>query len=180
MAENDKLKKIHAEGTGRFEAILDRERDDRELAVEDARFVHTPDGQWDEDATRKRKDRPRYTINRIAGAIAQLIGDRRQNRTDIKVRPVSGGADQDMAKIYNGLIRNIEGLSKAENAYDNAFDELITGGYGGWRVLTEFSDDDVFEQDIRIHALDSASTSLFFGPAKHYDKRDAGTRSYPR
>lgn len=173
MADKDELEKVHQEGTKRFEEIMDRERDERQLAVEDARFVHVPDGQWDENAVKKRENRPRYTINRIAGALAQLIGDRRQNRTDIKVRPVSGGADKGLAKIYNGLIRNIESQSKAENAYDGAFDEIITGGYGGWRVLTEFADDDVFEQDIRIKPLDSASTSLFFGPAREYDKRDA-------
>lgn len=170
----EKLEIIHKQGVERFEAIMSRERDQRKLAVEDAKFAHTPDGQWDENAISKRADRPRYTVNRIAGAISQLVGDRRQNRTDIKVRPVSGGADVDMAKIYNGLIRNIEGLSKAENAYDCAYDELVTGGFGGWRILTEFTDSDVFEQDIRIHPVDSASTSLFFDPAaKAYDKRDA-------
>ena len=172
--KEEKLNAIHKDGVGRFEVIMTREKDQRALAVEDAKFAHTPDGQWDENAIAKRKDRPRYTINRVAGAIDQLVGDRRQNQTDIKVRPVSGGADVALAKIYNGLIRNIEGLSKAENAYDMAFDELVTGGYGGWRILTQFADDDSFEQDIRIHTIDSASTSLFFDPAaKAYDKRDA-------
>ena len=172
--KQEKLDEIHRIAVERFESIMTRERDQRALAVEDAKFAHAPDGQWDENAIEKRKDRPRYTINRVAGAIDQLVGDRRQNRTDIKVRPVSGGADKQLADIYNGLIRNIEGLSKAENAYDMAFDELVTGGYGGWRVLTEFSDDDSFEQDIRIHTIDSASTSLFFDPAASaYDKRDS-------
>jgi hypothetical protein len=164
---------IHKEAVERFEVIMTRERDQRALAVEDAKFAHTPDGQWDDDATEKRQGRPRYTINRVAGAIDQLVGDRRQTETGIKVRPVGNGADIELAKIYNGLIRNIEGLSKAENAYDLAYDELVTGGYGGWRVLTEYSDDDPFVQDIKIHTIDSASTSLFFGHATAYDKRDA-------
>ena len=104
----------------------------------------------------------------------QVIGDQRQNRTDIKVRPVSGGADEDRAKILNGLIRNIESQSKANNAYDNAFDEGLTGGYGGYRIVTEFNDDDSFEQDIRIRPIASATTSLWFDPAaKEYDRRDA-------
>jgi hypothetical protein len=174
MATETELAAVQKEGVERFETIMARERDQRALAVEDAKFAHTPDGQWDENAIAKRQDRPRYTINRVAGAIDQLVGDRRQNQTDIKVRPVGNGADVELAKIYNGLIRNIQGLSKAENAYDMAYDELVTGGYGGWRVLTEYADDDSFEQDIRIHTIDSASTSLFFDPAaKAYDKRDA-------
>tara|TARA_R110000850_G_scaffold245205_2_gene370038 strand:+ start:970 stop:3087 length:2118 start_codon:yes stop_codon:yes gene_type:complete len=174
MATETELAAIHKEAIKRFETIMSRERDQRALAVEDAKFAHTPNGQWDESAITKRQDRPRYTINRVAGAIDQLVGDRRQNQTDIKVRPIGGGADVELAKIYNGLIRNIQGLSKAENAYDMAYDELVTGGYGGWRVLTEYADDDSFEQDIRIHTIDSASTSLFFDPAaKAYDKRDS-------
>jgi hypothetical protein len=171
--KDENLVAIHKEAVERFEVIMTRERDQRALAVEDAKFAHTPDGQWDENAISKRIDRPRYTINRVAGAIDQLVGDRRQTETGIKVRPVGNGADIELAKIYNGLIRNIEGLSKAENSYDLAYDELVTGGYGGWRVLTEYSDDDPFVQDIRIHTIDSASTSLFFGHAKAYDKRDA-------
>jgi hypothetical protein len=165
---------IHKEGVERFEVIMTDQRDQRALSVEDAKFAHTPEGQWDQDAWEKRAGRPRYTINRVAGAIDQLVGDRRQTETGIKVRPVGNGADIELAKIYNGLIRNIEGLSKAENAYDLAYDELVTGGYGGWRVLTEYTEDDPFVQDIRIHTIHSASTSLFFDPAaKEYDKRDA-------
>ncbi|MEE8207807.1 MAG: portal protein, partial [Nitrosomonadaceae bacterium] len=97
-----------------------------------------------------------------------------QNRTQIKVRPVSGGSDEKTADIFNGLIRNIEAQSKAENAYDAAYDEQVTGGYGGWRVLTEFNDDDSFEQDVKIKPVNSAATSMWFDPAaKEYDKRDA-------
>lgn len=168
--END----IHKIAMKRFNRVEDKERDQRALAIEDIKFAQTEDGQWDENAKRKRANRPRYTINRIAGAIDQLIGDQRQNRTDIKIRPVSGGATEDVAKVMSGLIRNIESQSKASNAYDNAFDEMVNGGYGGWRVLTDFSDDDAFEQDILIKPIKGATTSLWFDPsAEEYDKRDA-------
>jgi len=163
--------KIHAEAIERFESIEDRE--ERKLAIEDMRFAHVPGAQWDEDSIEKRKNRPRFTINRIEPAIDQVTGDQRQNRTSIKVRPVSSGANEKTAKVFNGIIRNIQSLSKAENAYDAAFDESVTGGYGGWRILTEFNDDDSFEQDIKIKPINSAASSLYFGPSDEYDKRDA-------
>lgn len=167
-------KDIHKIALKRFQRAEDKERGQRRLAVEDLRFAQTEDGQWDDAATEKRAGRPRYTINRVAGAVDQLIGDQRQNRTSIKVRPVSGGATEDVAKVFEGLIRNIETQSKADNAYDNAFDESVNGGYGGWRVITEFADDDVFEQDIRIKLIQGATTSLWFDTsATEYDKRDA-------
>lgn len=167
------LETLHKKALEQFDAIQTREKEQRELAVEDARFVNVEDGQWDDDATEKRADRPRYTIDRVSPAIDQLVGDQRQNRTSVKVNPVSNGADEDSANLMGGLIRNIESQSKATNAYDMAYDETITGGYGGWRILTEFNDDDVFEQDIKIKPIRSAATSLYFGPSKEYDKRDA-------
>ena len=142
---NTEDKDTHQLAMKRFGRVEDKERNQRSLSVEDTKFAQTEDGQWDEDAKRKRANRPRYTINRVAGAIDQLIGDQRQNRTDIKVRPVSGGATEETAKVMEGLIRNVESTSKASNAYDCAFDEVINGGYGGWRVITEFTDDDIFD-----------------------------------
>lgn len=172
MAKQDE--KLHALAVKRFERIENKERNQRQLAVEDIKFAQTEDGQWDEGAKEKRKNRPRFTINRVAGAVDQLIGDQRQNRTNIKIRPVSGGATEDVAKTMTGLIRNIESNSKANNAYDTAFDEVVNGGFGGWRVTTEFSDDDAFDQDIKIKPLNTATTSLWFDDAAmEYDKRDA-------
>jgi hypothetical protein len=169
-----KDEKIHALAVKRFQRVEKKERDQRKLAIEDIKFAQTEDGQWDEGAKEKRANRPRFTINRVAGAIDQLIGDQRQNRTDIKVRPVSGGATEETAKVMTGLIRNIESNSKASNAYDTAFDEVINGGFGGWRIITEFADDDIFDQDIKIKQLNTATTSLWFDEAaKEYDKRDA-------
>ena len=106
----------------RFEITEQHDKEQRQKSIEDRRFVHAEDGQWDDDAISKRQDRPRYTINKVAGAIDQVTGDQRQTRVDIKVRPVSGGADEKTADIFNGLIRNIEGQSDAAAAYDNAFD----------------------------------------------------------
>lgn len=170
----NKNEQIHTLALKRFERVESKERDQRKLAVEDIKFAQTEDGQWDDGAKEKRKNRPRFTINRVAGAVDQLIGDQRQNRTSIKIRPVSGGATEDVAKTMTGLIRNIESNSKASNAYDTAFDEVVNGGFGGWRVTTEFSDDDGFDQDIKIKPLNTATTSLWFDDsAIEYDRRDA-------
>ncbi len=172
MANKDD--KLHALAIKRFDRVENKERAQRKLAIEDIKFAQTEDGQWDDGAKEKRKNRPRFTINRVAGAVDQLIGDQRQNRTNIKIRPVSGGATEDVAKTLTGLIRNIESNSKASNAYDTAFDEVVNGGFGGWRVTTEFSDDDAFDQDIKIKPLNTATTSLWFDDAAlEYDKRDA-------
>ena len=172
MANKDE--KLHKLALKRYERTSNKERSQRKLAVEDIKFAQTEDGQWDDNEKEKRKGRPRFTINRVAGAIDQLTGDQRQNRTSIKIRPVSGGASEGVARTLTGLIRNIESDSKASNAYDVAFDEMVNGGFGGWRVTTEFNDDDPFNQDIKIKPINTATTSLWFDDAaSEYDKRDA-------
>jgi hypothetical protein len=173
MKMSPELQEIHKEALERFENVSTAEKDQRTKAIEDAKFAHAEDGQWDDDAREKRKDRPRYTLNRVAGALDQVNGDQRQNRTQIKVRPQTGGT-KDIAKIKMGLARSIENLSDAESIYDAAFDETITSGYGGWRVLTQFAGDDSFEQEIVIAPIKSAASSLYFDDsAEKYDKRDA-------
>ncbi len=173
MEMTKELQAIHKEALARFENVSTQERDQRTQAIQDAIFAHSKDGQWEEDAKEKRKNRPRYTLNKVAGALDQVNGDQRQNRTQIKVRPQSGGT-KDIAKIKMGLSRNIENQSDATSIYDAAFDETITGGYGGWRVLTDFIDDSSFDQDIIIAPIKSAASSLYFDTsAEKYDKRDA-------
>ena len=165
---------VHAEAIRRFEMCTDAGQRERELALEDARFAQTSEGQWDDIASTARKDRPRYTINKVAGAIDTVVGDQRQHEIAVKVRPMSSGATKPIADTFNGLIKNIEEVSSARNIYDNGFDEILNSGFGGWRVVTEYSDEDTFEQDIRIKPINSAASSLWFDPScQEYDCRDA-------
>lgn len=167
---------IHDEALRRFNVIRTAEREHRKLAVEDIRFAQTPDGQWDDLAKTKRANRPRYTLNKIASAIDTIIGDQRQS--PISAHAVGLTDDADQAELIDGHVRSIEIQSSAKNVYDQAFDEMLNGGYGGWRIATRHSTDDVspaaFHQDIFLEPINSATTSLWFDTdAKQYDKRDA-------
>lgn len=167
MATNED---VLSEALARFDQVSNQERDQREFAIKDMLFAHAEDGQWDESARTARKGRPRYTFNRIAGAIDQVQGDQRQTSTRIKVRPSTGG-DKDVAKIFTGLIAEIEDRSKASKAYDGAYVEQVTGGWGGWRVKTGFVDDETFDQDISIEPIRSAASSLYFDPSSKRDNK---------
>ncbi len=59
-------------------------------------------------------------------------------------------ADVETAKIYDGLIRNIETISRADIAYDTAIDFAASAGFGYIRVETDYSHSDTFNQDILI------------------------------
>lgn len=163
---------VRKEALDRFFTLETAEKESRRLGIEDLRFAQTPDGQWDDLAKASRAGRPRYTLNQIAAAIDTIIGDQRQNEIAAKVVALSDNAKE--AETYEGVIRNIEQQSSAKNIYDQAFDEQLNSGYGGWRIGTRFNDDDSFEQDIFLEPINSATSSLWFDTdAKQYDKRDA-------
>ena len=166
------LDKLHATALKQFEAIQDKERDSRSQAVEDARFTNVVGAQSEDDFD-KRADVYKGEINRVAGLVDQVTGGQRENRSNIKYLPTGTSVDNDAAEVKTGLARNIENESDANTIYDQGFDESVTGGYGGWRILTEFEDDG-FDQCIKLDAINSAASSLFFDVnATKYTKEDA-------
>jgi hypothetical protein len=170
--EKQTNEQILTEALERFSIAERFDKNQRELAVEDMRFAHAEDGQWSDDDTERRGDRPRYTFNRVIGVIKQITGMHKQNRTQIKIDPESADSNDKTASILSGLIRKIQQNSRAQDAYDNAYDEKVSGGYGGWRVLTEFKNDS-FDQDIVIKPIISAATSHYIDPSHvEYTGRD--------
>ena len=48
--------------------------------------------------------------------------------------------------------------SNAYSAYDTAYDGASSCGLGAFRIITEYADDDVFDQDIRIRRIKNQFT----------------------
>lgn len=129
----------------------DNEASIRSLALADLEFANGE--QWGEQQKRLRHadGRPCLVHNRIRAVIKQITNEQRQQKPAILVSPVGDGADEDTAKILQGLIRHIEYNSNAETAYDSAMEFAVTCGGPGWiRVLTDYCDDDSFDQEILI------------------------------
>ena len=124
-------------------------------------------------AQRQAEGRPCLSINRLPQFIAQVVNDARQNAPSIKVQPVDDQGDRPLAEIFEGLIRNIESQSSAQTAYMTAFDLAVRGGLGHWRIVTEYTDDDIFEQDIRIKRINSPFAVHWDPNCKEYTKSDA-------
>ena len=111
--------------------------------------------QWDSDdvEARKSQGRPSITVNRMPAFIRQVVNDARQNKPSIKVHPVDDKSDPETAEVINGIIRNIEQVSKADLAYDTAIDCAASGGFGYFRVGLDYADDDTFDMDINIERI---------------------------
>ena len=77
----------------------------------------------------------------------------RHNRARVKVRPVDSKGDVNIAKIRQGLISNVEYLSSAEAIYDYAGEMATSCGYGAWRVLTHYTEENPFLQEIFLSRI---------------------------
>lgn len=129
----------------------------REWAEEDIRFARLGDqwkiGEVDIAAERRKEGRPALTINRMPSFVRQVVNDARQNKPSTKVSPVDGGADEDTAQIFDGIIRKIERNSAADVAYDTAIDSAVTNGFGFWRLGIDWAHPMSFDKEIRIHRV---------------------------
>ena len=148
--------------------------DSREDELDDLRFMAgSPDNQWqwpaDVLATRGAVQgqtinaRPCLTINKLPQHVRQVTNEQRQNRPSGKVIPVDDNADIEVAEIFDGIVRHIEYMSDADVAYDTACDNQVTYGEGYIRLITEYCNEESFDQDVRIMRVRNAF-SVYMDP----------------
>lgn len=159
----------------RLQSAIGAYSESREDELDDLRFyAGSPDNQWqwpsDVLATRGAVQgqtinaRPCLTINKLPQHVKQVTNDQRQNRPSGKVIPANDSASSEVAEIYDGLVRHIEYISDADVAYDTACECQVTSGEGYWRILTDYCDDDTFNQDIKIGRIRNPF-SVYMDPA---------------
>ena len=137
----------------RFQRAIEAESDNRKAALEDRKFV--AGDQWPADvaAQRNMDRRPCQTINKFPTIIHQVVNDLRQNRPAIHVSPVGERTDREQARMYSGLIRAIERNSSADIAYDTGVEAAVIGGYGFWRITTEYESESSNDQVAHIKRI---------------------------
>lgn len=133
------------------------------------------EGQWDAKIKRDREltSRPCLTENRLPQFIRQITGKMRQMRPSIKCVPVDSRGDPETAEVLAGMFRYIENRSRAQVVYGRALDSQVTCGIGAWRITTEYSDEQTFNQEIRIAPVEDPVMTLFDPDAVLPSKSDA-------
>lgn len=128
----------------------------------DARFALLGE-QWPQEIAnqRQREGRPTLTMNHMPKYIRQVTNDARQNKPQVTIRPVDGGADVKIAEVYGGLIRQIESASDADIAYDTAAFCAVASGVGYWRIDIDYAHNDSFDYDIKIGRIPNPLCVLF-------------------
>ena len=163
-----------AEMRHRYKMAIGAYSDSREDELDDLRFMAgSPDNQWQwpADVLQTRgavqgqtiNARPCLTINKLPQHVRMVTNEQRQNRPSGKVIPADDNADVQVAAIYDGMVRHIEYMSDADVAYDTACENQVTYGEGYIRILTEYCDENSFDQDLRIGRVRN-SFSVYMDP----------------
>jgi len=167
-ADKDLLVKIRK----RAKVMMDADRQNRQLAIEDMKFLRVPGCQWDELTKKERgQDRPMYEFNKLNVSAKSVINQMRENRPMGKVRAAEDG-DVKTADIMEGAIRNIVANADFDTVTDYAAEYQVGAGMGAWRVTVEYAEDS-FSQVIDIDPLLNPFCLYCDPSAKDLLKRDA-------
>lgn len=165
---------ILSEARSRLNTAIAAMSESRENEVDDLKFyAGSSDNQWQwpDDVLSSRgatngqaiSARPCLTINKLPQHVHQVTNEQRMNRPGIKVIPSDDEAQEEVAEIFNGVIRHIEYISDADVAYDTACENQVSFGEGYVRLLTEYCDENSFDQDIKIGRVRN-SFSVYMDP----------------
>lgn len=171
------LQGIHEEALIEFSDIQSALRNERLQCLQDRRFYSIAGAQWEGPLGLQFENKPKFEVNKIHLAVIRIINEYRNNRISVNFLPKDGTKNDQLSDACNGLYRADEQDSGAEEAYDNAFEEAVGGGFGAWRLRCDYEDEEDEEderQRIRIEPIFDADASVFFDlDAKRQDKADA-------
>lgn len=127
-------------------------------------FLEKEDGQWEPEYIQTFKDGGRYrgTFDKCNPVVDGIVGEMANADFDVRIRPAGGDATKELAKTYDGLIRNIETMSNASHVYAQAAREMVAAGIGGWEISTEYVSDGSFDQDFVIRWISDYENRVWF------------------
>jgi hypothetical protein len=175
--DSDRLQAVWEQALTEFDAVAMPQIELRAQSLEARRFVTIPGAMWEGPWGLQWENSPRPEVDKITKSLEKIETDYRENRLTINFLPADQVADTDTADMLDGLQRADAHHFKSMQAYDNAFQEAIRGGFGAWRLTTEFSDPlDPDDETQRVNpgvAIVDADQSVYFYGGILYDKSDA-------
>lgn len=160
-----------------FDKIQGAVREERRQCLEDRRFYSIAGAQWEGSLGEQFANKPKFEVNKVHLSVIRIINEYRNNKISVEFTSKDGVRDIETADACSSLFRADEQDSCADEAYDNAFEEAVGGGFGAFRLRAEYEDDEDDEneyQRIYFEPIYDADSCVFFDlNAKRQDKSDA-------
>lgn len=145
----------------------DADEDLRDNSREANHFVNKRDGQWEPEIVSRMGKRPRYTDDRVNPIVDQICGEINQRDFALRAKPAGGGASKDTAETLDGLLRNIQNISRFSNTRKGISRSIVEGGIGGFEIVTDYIDGDAFDQDIFWRPIYDAVDRVWIDPSSY-------------
>ncbi|MDH7638948.1 portal protein [Sphingomonas oryzagri] len=176
-ANNQRMMELHDEAMQRFDSVARPQQELRAQSLEARRFVTIPGAQWEGAWGEQFENAPRPEVDKITKSLEKIETDYRENRLTVDFVP-GQGADVDSADLLDGMHRADSHFFKAQQARDNAFQEAIRGGFGAYRLTTDYADpydpdDDSQRVNPGLTIVDADQSVYFDGGSILYDASDA-------
>lgn len=175
--KEERLNSIHSDAVREFGKIQTAAKDERLQCLQDRRFYSIAGAQWEGPLSAQFENKPRFEVNKVHLSLIRIFNEYRNNRITVTFVSKEGVNNSKLAETCSALYRADEQDSCAEEAYDNAFEEAVGGGFGAWRLRAEYEDEEDEEdehQRIRFEPIFDADSSVFFDlNSKRQDKSDA-------
>lgn len=177
MSKEEKLKSVHSQAMSEFDRIYTAVCKERDQCTEDRRFYSIAGAQWEGRLGEQFENKPRMEFNKIHLSVIRIINEYRKNRISVSFITKDGSEAGDLADKCAGLFRADEQDSNADEAYRNAFEEAVGGGFGAWRLCCDYEDDEDDDneyQRVRILPIHDADQCVYFDlNSMRQDKSDA-------
>lgn len=176
--DSEAMQEILDEALERFDSVATPQIEIRAKALEARRFVSIPGAQWEGWDQLWPEDAPKPEVDKITKSLEKIETDYRENRLTVDYIPVGSDGDDETADTLDGMHRADSHDFKAQQARDNAFMEGIRGGFGAWRLTTDYADPYDRESDAqRVNPgfviVDADQSVYFDGNSRLYDGSDA-------
>src|SRR3990172_305304 len=169
LNNQDRLKRIRE----RIELAGSTDALNREMALEDFRFLLGDQWPAGVRAQRDADQRPCLTSNRLKTFWHQVTNEQRQNRATIRTRCSDRLGRPEVAKIFDAWFRRMIQDCDGEIAFDTGFECATACGVGYWRLYTDYESEESFDQIIGIARIQNPFSVYLDPQAQHPTGMDA-------
>ena len=161
MEQTDKHREVIVRAARHYSEAHRADDENTQRSKEDIRFVYNLDeGQWDDNIRKDRDRRPTIVINKSRKFVAHVSNQERINRIKLKVRGVDSESDPRTAENVEGLVRNIEYQSQADEIYSDSGEKAAAGGFGYFRIIRKYIEDSFDQELVIAHISNQYSVKL--------------------
>ena len=137
QTDTDTSPSILSQAKTRFKQAYEAHREDFEACADVQSFI--AGDQWPDEIARKRTaaERPCLVLDHLNQYVRHVVNSGLMQSVDVRVLAMSGEADDKVADILAGMIRQISQTSTATVAYETGIRHACQVGMGYWRVKVQ-------------------------------------------